>query len=69
MSATKDAWDKLGRDIEDGTAKRKSMTEVKAEGREWSALDEEQWKAALFCLGYPPDMEQPKPGDVPVEAK
>ena len=59
MIEPKDVWDKLGEDIEDGTAKREAMARVKAEGREWSALDENQWKAALFCLGYPPDMEQP----------
>jgi hypothetical protein len=55
------AFEKLGRDLEDGTAKREAMAEVKAEGREWSELDENQWRAALFCLGYPPDMEQPMP--------
>jgi hypothetical protein len=53
-------FDKMGRDIEDGTAKRRAMSEVAAEGREWSELDENSWRAALFCLGYPPDMEQPE---------
>jgi hypothetical protein len=52
-------FDKAHSDIMDGTAKREAMAEVKAEGREWSELDENQWRAALFCLGYPPDMEQP----------
>jgi hypothetical protein len=52
---------KMDRDMQDGTAKREAMAEVKAEGREWSELDENQWRAALFCLGYPPDMEQPMP--------
>jgi hypothetical protein len=51
---------KMHSDIMDGTAKREAMAEVKAEGREWSELDENQWRAALFCLGYPPDMEQPE---------
>ena len=52
-------FDKMDRDIQDGTAKSEAMAEVKAEGREWSEQDEFQWKAALVCLGYPPDMEQP----------
>ena len=50
---------KMDRDMQDGTAKREAMAEVKAEGREWSEMDENAWRAALFCLGYPPDMEQP----------
>ena len=52
-------FDKMHSDIMDGTAKREAMARVAAEGHEWSELDENQWKAALFCLGYPSDMEQP----------
>ena len=60
-------WAKsLGR-IQDGAAKREAMAEVKAEGREWTARDEDEWKAALFCLGYPPDMEQQQPEKKPCQ--
>jgi hypothetical protein len=62
-------WDTLRHDIEDGTAKREAMAAVVSEGRTWSELDENQWKAALFCLGYPPDMPQPESGDALPETK
>jgi hypothetical protein len=55
-------FDELVRDIENGSWKRELMDKVAAEGREWSDSDEDQWRGALSCLGYPPDMPQPMPG-------